>query len=226
MLAALFFAAKLQGAALSATATAAEAEELYKRLLKAQDSQLSLECSVLKDAPSKEGEAKPISGTLKVAAGGKALLEFKEPTSQKAVSNGRTLWVQMDDVKQVMKYDAAQMRRSGNFFLDLSSSIKYYAKASTKKLIPVGKDFDPKSTAALELLPKDPKAAGFDSMQVWVDTKQWVVLQVCLRLDGADNRVRFLDIQVAREQKKALADHWFIYKPPKGYQVFDLASMP
>ena len=202
------------------------AEQVFKKLLKAQDAEVSLECLIIRSQiPQNGGVATRVTGTLKVAAGGKAFLEIKKPTPQKIVSDGKILWMEMSDVKQVMKYDAAQLREGGNFFLDLASSIRHYAKFSLKRLILPGPGFDADSSTALELMPTNPKEAGFDRMQVWVDTNAWVVRQVTLTLGGVENRVQFEDIHVGRDPKKTLPSKTFKYKAPKDYQVFDLISM-
>jgi outer membrane lipoprotein-sorting protein len=212
--------------AVSAGAQGLNAEQVLKKLLKAQDAQVSMDCQIVRSQiPVSGGETTRVTGSLKVASGGKALLVIKKPSPQKVVSDGKVLWMEMSDVKQVMKYDALQLREGGNFFLDLASSVRHYAKASLKRLILPGEGFDEASIKALELMPTNPKEAGFDRMQVWVDTNDWVVRQVTLVLGGMENRVRFERISVERDPKKAPSSKIFKYSPPKGYQVFDLISM-
>ncbi len=209
------------------------ADKVFTNLLNAQENQASMECVVVREEVPKEGAPRRVSGTLKVRHGGYARLHITAPSEQKAVSDGKFLWVEMADVKQVMKYDARALSASGNFFLNLGSSLRHYAKASLKRLIPVGEGYDEKRTAALELMPTDPEGAGFERMRVWVDTKDWVVREVSLALAGVDNKVRFEQVAVVwkdetrrkKDRKKALPAYLFMYKPPKGYEVFDLISM-
>lgn len=204
--------------------------EVYDNVLKAQKRQASLECQVIRHEIKGEGAASAVTGTLKAAAGGRAWLEMTVPSRQLAVSDGKTLFVEMSDVKQVMKYDARQLKKSGNFFLDLGSSIQHYASASLKRLIEPGRGFDEAKTAALELMPLDAQTAGFDRMRVWVDRKDWMVRQVELKLGGVDTRVTFEDVKIvtkaeAERGAKTPDARFFKYSPPKGYEVFDLASM-
>jgi outer membrane lipoprotein-sorting protein len=204
--------------------------EVYEKVLKAQQQQASLSCRIVKEELRGAGAPLAVTGTLEVEAGGKAYLEMTVPSRQLAVSDGRTLWVEMSDVKQVMKYNAEQLRQGGNFFLDLGSSIRYYAKASLKRLVEPGPGFDEAHTAALELMPLDPAAAGFERMRVWVDRDGWLVRQVELKVGGVDTRVRFEDVHVvtkaeAGEGHKVPSAARFKYQPPKGYEVFDLGSM-
>jgi outer membrane lipoprotein-sorting protein len=205
--------------------------EVYQQVLLAQKKQASFQCDIIREEKRKDGAASSVTGTLKVASGGRAWLEIGQPSRQLAVSDGKKLWVQLDDVKQVMQYDALQLRKGGNFFLDLGSSIQHYAEASLKRLIVPGEGFDVSRTAALELMPLHPDEAGFESMRVWVDRENWLVKQVELKLGGVDTRVRFENPKLVTKaeaqsgQKKPLEASEFRYKPPQGYQVFDLAGM-
>jgi outer membrane lipoprotein-sorting protein len=233
MLKLLLLAVFLRGAPLPAKASkAAEmtALEVYEKVLKAQKDQAALECRIVREDLKAQGEAQKVSGTLKVAAGGKARLDITFPSRQLVVSDGKALYIQMDDVKQVMKYDAQQLKKGGNFFLDLGSSIRFYAKASLKRLIEAGPGFDPAKTAALELMPLDPRAAGFERMRVWVDRGEWLVRRVELKVGGVDTRVSFEKVLAvtraeAAKGAKVPPDSEFRYAAPKGYEVFDLASM-
>ena len=228
----------LLAAALHAKKAELSAVEAYENVMKAQKTQVSLVCHVvreeLKDAAAgvsgSAGVASSVTGTLKVASGGKAWLEMTVPSRQLAVSDGTALYVEMSDVKQVMKYDAAQLRKSGNFFLDLGSSIRHYAEASLKRLIVPGEGFDESKVLALELMPLNASEAGFERMRVWVDRKDWLVRQVELKLGGVDTRVKFEEVQVLSKAdlaggKAGLPASLFKYKAPKGYEVFDMTSM-
>jgi outer membrane lipoprotein-sorting protein len=226
MLSLLLMTASLQAAAKPVELTALE---VYENVLKAQKRQAALECTIVREE-IRTGAPEKVTGTLKTAAGGLAWLEITVPSRQLAVSDGKALYVELSDVKQVMKYDAQQLKKGGNFFLDLGSSISHYAKQSLKRLILPGEGFDAKKIYALELMPLDAAQAGFDRMRVWVDKDAWLVRQVELKLGGVDTRVSFQDIKVlsleqAAKGAKAPDPKLFKYKAPKGYEVFDLASM-
>ena len=226
---------KLIVAALSLHAAPAKplqltALEVYENVLKAQKKQAALSCEVVREEVKGKDSAQRVTGTLKTAAGGKAWLEMTVPSRQLAISDGKALYVELSDVKQVMKYDAEQLKKGGNFFLDLGSSIRFYAKASLKRLIVAGEGFDEKKSCALELLPLDAESAGFERMRVWVDKEGWLIRQVELKTGSVDTRVRFENIEVvtkaeAEAGKKLPNPKLFKYAPPKGYEVFDLASM-
>jgi outer membrane lipoprotein-sorting protein len=170
---ALFFAAACMAALPleAAKKHALTALEVYENVLRAQRGQAALSCEISREEPGQDGMQR-VSGTLKTLAGGRARLEITVPSYQLMVSDGKSLYVELAEARQVMRYDAAQLRKSGNFFLDLGSSIRHYAKASLKRLIPVGEGFDEKKVSALELMPLKPEEAGFERMRVWVDRKR------------------------------------------------------
>ena len=205
--------------------------EVYENVMKAQKSQAALECRVVREETGGEGGPSRVTGTLKVASGGRALLDIPLPSPQRAISDGKTLFVELSDVKQVMKYNAEQLRQSGNFFLDLGASIKHYARASLKRLIEPGEGFDEAKISALELMPLKPQEAGFESMRVWVAKDGWLIRQVSLKLGKVDTKVSFDQITVTSKadiesgKKPGLDKKIFRYSPPKGWQVFDLMTM-
>jgi outer membrane lipoprotein-sorting protein len=209
-----------------------EAERVFNKVLAAQSALESLECEVVRLQIAPGATPVEATGTLMVRDGGLARLEITRPSPQRAVSDGRFLWVEMAEVKQVMQYDAAALRQSGNFFLDLGSSLKHFGQGSSKKLVPPGPGFDAHRVAALELKPAKPADAGFEKMRLWIELGRWTVLQVSLNQDGAENRIRFLNSSVVtkaeaeKKSKKPLAMSHFEYKAPKGYEVFDMRNMP
>ena len=197
------------------------APEVFQEMLKAQESQGWYQATVVKrEGPVGVSPTTVSRGVLRVAPGGRARLDISEPAPGGIASNGKRLWVELTEVGQVMSYDAAKLKESGNFFLDLPSSIRHYAKASQRRLIVPGPGFDAAQVSALELLPLHPDKAGFQRLQVWVDENRWVVLRVLMDYGGTRSDVRFESIQTGA--KAPLDETLFQYKPPKGFEVFDL----
>ena len=132
--------------------------------------------------------------------GGLARLDIQKPKPGLILSDGKSLWVELPEVNQVMRYNAAKLKESGNFFLDLPSSIRHYAKASQRRLFPArAEGFDPTRVCALELLPLHPSQAGFERLRVWVDEDRWAVLRVQLDYGGTRSDVRFDDIKIGEQ---------------------------
>jgi len=206
------------------------AEEVVERLLKTQAKVAAFSCTVIREdfqELSDRSAPRRVTGTLKARPGGLARFEIKEPSAQLLISDGKTLWMVLPEAKQVFRQETRTLRTSGQFFLDLTTSIRYYARNSKPRLRASGEGFNPRNTVALELSPKDQASSGFDKVVVWVDLKNWLVLQSELTGSGLLVRARFKDIKAyTKEQLKAdaslrLPDKLFHYQAPKGWEVFD-----
>lgn len=217
MVAGLLLAGPLAGA----QAPRYTAPQVFDEMLKAQEARAWFQASVVKrEGPVGQSPTAVSRGVLRAAPGGRARLDISEPSPGVIVSDGKRLWVELTEVNQVMSYDAAKLKESGNFFLDLPSSIRHYSKASQRRLIVPGEGFDPEKVSAVELLPLHPDKAGFARLQVWVEERRWVVLRVLLDYGGTRSDVRFEGIRTGAD--KPLDEALFHYKPPKGFEVFDL----
>jgi len=225
------------GQALSATAQIEppmrfkfSAQEVVERLLKTQAKVASFSCTVLREdiqELSDHSAPRRVTGTLRAKPGGLARFEIKEPSAQLLVSDGKTLWMVLPEARQVFRQETKALRTSGQFFLDLTTSIRYYARNSKPRLRAPGEGFNPRNTVALELSPKDPSTCGFDRVVVWVDLKNWLVLQSELTGSGLLVRAKFKDIkaytkqQIAADPRRGLPDKLFHYQTPKGWEIFD-----
>ncbi|HTB35260.1 MAG TPA: outer-membrane lipoprotein carrier protein LolA [bacterium] len=224
----------LLGLALAVPAFAADkprytAAEVFDQMLKAQEARAWWTAKVTKvEGPIQGGKSTTSEGLFSVKPGGLARLDIQKPSPGMILSDGKLLWVELPEVSQVMRYNAAKLKESGNFFLDLPSSIRHYAKASQRRLFVPGEGFDPARDCALELLPLHPSQAGFERLRVWVDEDRWVILRVQLDYGGTRSDVRFDDIKIGEQAAvaagtvKDLDPALFRYQPPKGFEIFDL----
>ena len=202
---------------------------ILEKIVKAQESQAAFFCEVRREewAEAAPNTVRRVYGTLRIKSGGKARFEILQPAKQLLVCDGKNLWMVFPEAKQVMRQSAETLKTSGQFFLDLASSIRYYSRISQARQVPAGKDFDPRAVTCLELTPKDPAAAGFEKAEIWVDRGRWVVLQALLTSGGNLVRARFINIktatqaQVKKNPRLNLGEGFFNYKPPEGYEVFD-----
>ncbi len=200
------------------------ADEIFEALIAVQENQAWLDAKVERLDRDGQGPPRESSGRLRVARGGKARLEIEKPELQSAISDGKALWVVLPDAKQAMKYDAAQMRASGNFFLDLGSSLEHYAEASVKRIFEPGPGFDESRVQGVELMPRAGAEAGFERLRAWVDTRAWQILKISLSLGGIETEVNFSQIKtgVGKDAPPKMVS--FKYKAPKDYQVFDMSG--
>ncbi len=231
-------APKVPLAAISPTATRTpipapfDAEGIFAKALQAQDGLASLECELSREQGRPGATPQRSRGRLKFLDPGLARLDLREPSDQKVVLDGRFLWVEMAESRQVMKYGAVGLRESGNFFLDLGSSLRHFGKGSAKKLVAPGPGFDLHQVVSLKLTPRDPRSAGFGSLRLWIDLGNWMILQAQLVQDGSENLLRFDAIRAVSKAeadqglKEPLKAAAFYYSPPKGYEVFDMRAMP
>jgi len=206
------------------------AGDVFQGMLAAQDKLNWMQADIVKTEQAMGSKKQPTvtRGHLVSRHGGKARLVIQDPAPGVIVADGKRLWVELTPVSQVMCYDEAKLAASGNFFLDLASSIRHYAKASIKRRFQPGEGFDASRVSALEMAPTHPQQAGFERLRVWVDDRRWVVLRVQMEYGGTRSDVTFSNIQVLSSRAvradpgQALAKTLFDYKPPAGFEVFNL----
>lgn len=204
------------------------ATEVFDKVLDAEESLAWSKADVVKEEASGKKKPSVSRGTLTSKPGGLARLELKEPSASLIVSDGKKLWVELPEVKQVMVYSSEKLRQSGNFFLDLAPTIRHYAKASYRRLVVPGPGFDPEKVSALELQPLKPQQAGFERLRVWVEQKDWSILQVRLDYGGTQSTIRFSHRRsmdkndIKKDPSLDLDPKLFTYKAPAGFEVFDL----
>lgn len=204
------------------------ATEVFDKVLEAEEDLAWSKAEVVKEEQSGKKKPSLSKGTLYTKPGGLARLELTEPSPSLIVSDGKHLYMELPEVKQVMQYSSEKLRQSGNFFLDLAPTIRHYAKASYRRLVLPGPGFDPEKISALELQPLKPQQAGFELLRVWVDQKTWAIVQVRLDYGGTQNTIKFshrktiAKVDVAKDATLDLDPKLFTYKAPKGFEVFDL----
>lgn len=204
--------------------------DVFQAVLEAQDRQAWVRADVVKTETALSGGKAPTitKGHLVSKHGGKARLQIDEPAAGLLVADGEHVWMELPQVEQVMRYDEASLAASGNFFLDLASSIRHYSKASVKRRLKPGPGYDEARVAALEMVPTHPEQAGFERLKVWVDDRRWVVLRVVMDYGGTESDVAFQNVEVMTfagiraDPGQVLPKDLFEYKPPKGFEVFDM----
>jgi outer membrane lipoprotein-sorting protein len=204
--------------------------DVFQAMLEAQDRQAWVQADVVKTETAVGSSREPTvtRGRLTSRSGGKARLDITDPAPGLIVADGKHLWVELPQVEQVMRYDQSRLADSGNFFLDLASSIRHYARASIKRRFKPGPGFDQSRVSALEMVPTRPDQAGFERLRVWVDDHRWVVLRVQMDYGGTESDATFTNITVLSRRalradpRQGLPKELFEYAPPKGFEVFDL----
>lgn len=208
-------------------AQAATPRQVLDQLLKTQKDQAVMTCRLRREQKGAllgGSGVKVLEGRLQWKRGGKARLEVDKPSRQLMVSDGKAVWMEVPEARQVLRQDASQLRSAGQFFLDLASSIRYYSKNSHLHGLAAGKEFKA-DVQAFELVPRDPAKLGFDRMKVWVEKSRGQIVQVVLESEGMEIKVGFDAVkahtlaEVAAHPSLDLPESLFRYKVPPGYEV-------
>jgi outer membrane lipoprotein carrier protein len=155
-------------------------------------------------------------GTVYVKKGGKMRWEYKSPSPQQIVSDGRYLWVYTPELNQVNKGDAAKalVGPAGSFLLGLG---KVREEFSVRFLNPANKT-DGSGRPVLDLTPKKPTPL-LTRLVLTLDPKEYLVRQAVL-YDQLQNTVTMTFNRVA--VNSGLSDSLFAFTPPKGTAVVPL----
>lgn len=208
------------------------AGDVLQALLEAQDHRAWTKAEMVKTELSLSAGAGREGGTVTrgtlITSGIRARLVIRRPAPGLIVANGRHLWVDLPQVAQVYRYSQARLSASGNFFLDLASSIRHYARDSVKRRFHPGAAYDESRVSAFELTPTRSSNAGFRRLRVWVDTRRWVVLRAQMDYGASRDDIDFTDIQTMSRRalranpRRALPKGLFKYHRPKRYELFNM----
>jgi outer membrane lipoprotein carrier protein len=157
-------------------------------------------------------------GTVYLKRGGKMRWEYKSPSPQQIVSDGKFLWVYTPELNQVNKGDApkALAGPAGSFLAGLGKIREEFA---VRFLNPANKT-DAAGRLVLDLTPKNP-TPFLTRLVLSVDPKDHVVRQAVIH-DQLQNTVTMTFTKVAANT--GLADSLFSFTPPPGTAVVPLEA--
>jgi outer membrane lipoprotein carrier protein len=155
-------------------------------------------------------------GTVYLKKGGKMRWEYRTPSPQQIVSDGRSLWVYTPELNQVNKGEApkALAGPAGSFLAGLG---RVREEFQVRFLNPAAK-VDGAGRPVLDLTPKNPTPL-LTRLVLSVDPRDFVVRQAVL-YDQFQNTVTMTFTRVA--VNPGLADALFVFTPPKGVAVVPL----
>src|SRR5919197_1032092 len=158
----------------------------------------------------------PAQGTVYLKKGGKLRWEYKEPTPQEIVSDGKRLWVYTPALNQVNVGDAPEALAgpAGSFLAGLG---RLRAVFSVRFLNPA-RPQDADGHWVLDLTPKQPLPT-LARLVLTVDRKTWEVRQAVV-YDQFENTVtmRFTGVAI----NSSLPDGLFTFVAPKGVATVPL----
>ena len=160
------------------------------------------------------GQTIKANGTVYLKKGGKMRWEYRTPSVQEIVSDGKSLWVYTAELKQVTVSPApnALAGPAGSFLAGLG-------KVRNEFTVRFGKPSrDGDGNWVLDLTPKRPEPA-LSRLVLSVDPKEFLVRKAVL-YDEFQNNVTMIFTKVV--MNPGLADKLFSYTPPPGVAVVPL----
>jgi outer membrane lipoprotein carrier protein len=156
-------------------------------------------------------------GTVYLKKGGKMRWEYRRPSPQQIVSDGKSLWVYTPELNQVNTGEAPQALAgpAGSFLAGLG---RVREEFHVRFLNPAAK-VDASGRPVLDLTPKAPTPL-LTRLVLSLDPKDFVVRQAVL-YDQLQNTVTMTFTRVA--MNAGLSDALFAFTPPKGTAVVPLA---
>lgn len=154
------------------------------------------------------------TGKVYFKKGGKMLWEYKKPTVQKFVLDGKNLWLYLPEDKQVMKNNFSAIPKHVVFDL-FRGKINIQQKFKVSFIQNVIKD--KKTEIVLELIPLvyDPTIT---KLTLWVDPDNYHVTKSFLENEFGNKTVlKFSEIKV----NTGIDDSFFEFTPPPGVEIFE-----
>jgi outer membrane lipoprotein carrier protein len=158
----------------------------------------------------------PAEGTVYMKRGGKLRWEYREPTPQEIVSDGKTLWVYTPTLNQVNVGAAPEALAgpAGSFLSGLGRLREHFHV----RFLNPAQPRDAEGLAVLDLAPKQPLPT-LTRLVLSLDPKSWEVRRAIVH-DQFENTVtmKFTRLTV----NSGLADTLFTFVPPKGVATVPL----
>jgi outer membrane lipoprotein carrier protein len=158
----------------------------------------------------------PASGVVYLKKGGKLRWEYKEPTPQEIVSDGKTLWVYTPTLNQVNVAPAPEALAgpAGSFLVGLGKLREHFGVRFMNPASPRDRD----GNVVLDLTPKQPLPT-LARLILSIDPKSWEVRKAVV-YDQFENT---LTMQFTRMTlNSSLPDSLFTFTPPKGVATVPL----
>lgn len=141
---------------------------------------------------------------------GKMYWEYKEPTQQKVISNGKKMWLYQPDINQVQEfnYNSLETNKAQNSFLNgIGKLSDEFEIEYSGQII--------KGNFLLDLKSKE-KETTFKKIKMYVDTENFnIVKTITTDAYGNTNSITFENIKF----NTGVDDDFFVFKVPEGVNV-------
>jgi len=149
-------------------------------------------------------------GTVYLKKGGKMRWEYRAPSPQQIVSDGRSIWIYTPELNQVNVGEAPKVLAgpAGSFLAGLGKLRTYF----TVRFLNPAQKVNADGNYVLDLRPRKPEPT-LARLVVEVDPREWLVRGAEV-YDQFDNTVRMRFTKIAANG--GLPDRLFAFVPPKG----------
>ena len=207
----------LASAASAQTAPAQSLDDVVRGLEGAYGKINDLKAEFTQNAFNKSlNQTIPASGSVALKKGGKLRWEYKEPTPQEIVSDGKTLWVYTPTLNQVNVAPAPEALAgpAGSFLVGLGKLREHFGVRFMNPASPRDRD----GNVVLDLAPKQPRPT-LARLILSIDPRSWEVRKAVV-YDQFENTVTMQFTKMALNSN--LPDTLFTFTPPKGVATVPL----
>ncbi len=165
-----------------------------------------------------------VKGDVMIKKPDKFYVHYTEPNEQAMISDGKMLWIYTPKLNQVIKQNVKEANLNMHFYIDLETSIAFFAKNSKTKL-----DEQNENYYDLKMIPLHKKDMDFDSIEVKIGKKDLLPSYMSMKMANTMVEVEFSDIVTYNSaqlgETPALSDDKFVFKAPEGVEEIDGSAL-
>ncbi len=199
-------------------------QELLESLKEKQKKRAAAKMNIqIRTTYTQMGTSQDIKGEVRMKRPDKFMVKYTEPQEQYLYSDGKTIWVYTPAIKQVMKQEADEAQVDTKMYIEMESSIEYYAGKSNTGLS------EDSSHYTMKMIPKNKKELNFDEITVRILKESLAPDTMEMKYEGASVKITFSAVKnYTLEESKNLpefADSVFDFKIPDNVEVIDASAL-
>ncbi len=202
------------------TAKKGGAAELIKKIAASQEKRKALKTEieiVSKDAGT--GSLQRIIGNVLIKKEDKFRVHYTEPAEQILVSDGEMLWMYVPVLNQVIRQDIDKADMDMQFYIEIESSIEFFAKYSDTKME------EKEDHYILTMIPRDRKRIDYEEITVKTGKDSFFPFYMSIKDENTFIQVNFTDVKTYTDEeisgKKEFDDSNFVLEIPEGADVIE-----
>jgi len=200
-------------------------KSFIKKLIQEQKDRKALTAKIsIKTTYIDANMTQKVKGDVMIKKPDKFLVHYTEPNEQEMISDGTTLWIYTPKLSQVIKQNIKDANLNMHFYIDLETSIAFFAQNSKTKLDEQDPDY-----YRLKMIPLHKKDMEFDELNVKIGKKDLLPVYMSMKMENTLVEVEFSDIETYTAAQAAeapeLKDEKFVFKTPEGVEEVDGSSL-